>query len=52
LTPAGRAQHDLVLAQLELCLGVLEVVARLDLTTRLVESVHQLLLIEIADHVE
>src|SRR3954451_6951491 len=44
--------RDLFLAQLDFRLGALEVVAGLDLASRLVERVHQLLLIEVADDIE
>ena len=47
-----RAQHDLVLAQLDLGYAALEVIARGDLTPRLVERVDELLLVELADDVE
>ncbi len=45
-------EGDLLLAQLELGGHALEVVARADLPAHLVQGVDQLLVVEIADHVE
>ena len=45
-------EGDRLLAEVESDLGALEVVARRDLASRLVERIHQLLLVEVAHHVE